>query len=171
MRLEKKKYNQIVYIAIYILLLFIVISAYDQRAFYYDSGAYWALGQSFWSSGTFSLQSYPITIRGYFFPFVLGVLQKIGLMCFNNPYVMVRLFYSILTIVLIRILLPHIVNVERKGIRYEIGCIVALMLTFYFWKDTILYCLSDLPALFLYALGIVVSSKVFEGGGTPFYWA
>lgn len=142
------------------MLFFFVLRFYNQTIFYYDARNYWELGKSFWESGSFSLMSYPASIRGYLFPLILGFCQYLG-----HPYFFFQLFSSGIAAFLICILIPEILCAEDEFYskpRYMAGCFAVLLATVYFWKYLLQFPLSDLPALVLYACSVCLSFRIIK---------
>lgn len=96
-----------------IVLLFTLCMHENIVGFAYDSGVYWALAQSFWETGSFDFLSYPVSIRGYALPLFLGILQRIGVALFENPFVVFRLSYTMITVLLITVFIPIIMGGGR----------------------------------------------------------
>jgi hypothetical protein len=88
------------------IIVFVYSSVKNIRIYTCDSAIYWQLGSSFSSAKGFSFLNYPATYRGYFFPFVLNILQDIGHILFSDHIMGFVLGISIFTSLVITVALP-----------------------------------------------------------------
>ncbi len=132
--------------------------------FYYDSGGYWDLGQTFTATGEFDLRSYGGVHRGYAFPLFnagqIGVFDWISVSHFTGfMYVSAFGYAALFTLVW-----PWII---RALFNYRMNSVQVLGwfgLTMYFWRGHFLYPLSDFPALFLILTAVTCIKKFVTSG-------
>lgn len=145
-----------VYCALLTALLVLVCWVRNNTVFLYDSADYWTLGSSFWDP-SFSFANYPETlhgianIRGYLLPFILGAGARISSALFGTPYLLYWVTYSFCVVVLVAYILPSLVQINFFSYRYVIGTLAGVVLVVYFWRDLLIYPLSDFPSLAAYA--------------------
>ena len=148
-----------------IFLLTIIVFAFciinNVTVYRYDAYNYWNLGKTFWTEGNFSLLSFPQSIRGYAWPLILGICYKIGLL-FHHEYAVFWLFSSFVTVIRITVVFPKLFNLELGTIRWICGSILCVSLILFFWKDLILFPLSDFFAFALYMLILLLAKVMYH---------
>ncbi|MDO4323072.1 MAG: hypothetical protein Q4C61_11140 [Lachnospiraceae bacterium] len=160
---SSNKRNTVLTAAGLTLFVFVLIMWVDNTSFPYDSGQYWKLGKSFFDEdGHFSLLSYPQHIRGYFFPLLIGLCRQIGAGLFGNRYVVYRFVISLVTVLMITVILPGILEVKTGTRRWMAGSAAGVAVFLLFWKDMLIYPLSDVPALAMYLSVILILKKIFR---------
>jgi hypothetical protein len=125
-----------------------------EKPFYYDSGTYWALADSFARDGSFSLLDFENNgLRGYGLPLVYFVLQQLS---FLNDSHTVMVFNSAVFAAIAAVLVPRLARAswprnEWTVLRRLALCGVLLV----FWRGYLSFPLSDFPALALALLALV----------------
>lgn len=140
---KKIKINTFLIIFLIILLFNYIVS---KRIVYYDSKSYWTLGDEVIKNG---FLAYPESFRGYFFPCLISLLKEIGIAMFSSKWILFMVFGSLCASFIITIAIPSLLdikNITKK--RYFIGTIINTVIFLYFWKDSILYPLTDIFAIF-----------------------
>lgn len=154
--------NIILYLFLVTIILFSGCMLMNKTIFWFDAGNYWALGGEYWKEGKFSLYNYPESIRGYFFPLILGICRSLGKLCFHNEYILFRFFQSSLCVVCCGIILPCIFDIQLGTKRWNAGTLFCVLLFGIFWKDLILTPLSDMSGVFWYLLSILWVKKLLK---------
>ncbi len=125
-----------------------------EKPFYYDSGLYWALGDSFTVHGHFSLLNFNSPLRGYLWPLIAHLLHVVG---DTRDDSLVARFTNALAISLIgAVLAPRLAELAWPNWRWGPWrrlALVALLLIF--WNGYLPYPLTDLPALAMVLLALV----------------
>lgn len=153
--------SKILYLIGMFLLLFIMVMWIDNEVFFYDASGYWNLGYSFWDAdGDFSFLNYPVNIRGYVLPFILGLCMKSSVCLFGDAYIIFRIFYCIIGIVMSTIVVPKLFHVEIGTKRWMTGSTINIIIFMFFWKDFIICPLSDLIALFMYCVVLLLLERL-----------
>lgn len=154
----KIKVFGILWICIFLIEFFV-----SKRVTYYDSGAYWTLADGVIDEG---LLAYPESFRGYFFPTLISLLKRISIHIFSSRWMLFILFGSFCAAFTITIIIPWFLKVKEITVkRYLIGSIVNTIIFWYFWKDAIIYPLSDIFAMFFYAIGIMTLVNIVKLDG------
>ena len=126
------------------------------RIFYYDSGNYWELGQSFTAHGHFSLLNFNNPVRGYLLPLIYHGLREIA-DALRWTYSSAAKIFNVLIFSLIgAVLAPRFAELSWPGRHWGIGRRVALAaLLVVFWGGFLDFPLSDFPALAMTMLALV----------------
>lgn len=125
-----------------------------EKPFYYDSGTYWALSDSFDQDGSFSILDFENNgLRGYGLPLVYFFLRKLS---FLGDAHTVMLLNSALFAVIGAVLLPRLARIswprqEWTVLRRLLVCGVLIV----FWRGYLSFPLSDFPALAAALLALV----------------
>jgi hypothetical protein len=128
------------------------------KPFYYDSGQYWLLGESFVQNGHFSLLNFEGPTRGYVLPLVDHGLQGISTALQWRPSSLVKLFNVIVFTFLGAVLAPRFAAIAWPKLHWGIARRVALsVLLLVFWSGYLNFPLSDFPAL---AMALVAFAAV-----------
>jgi len=161
---ENMKYkiqNKILPIA---LISFLILLAYSiisgDKVYYYDSGLYWGLSRVFAIDGTFSFENFPSTFRGYLYPFMMYIFSYLDIIV-NKPgigFMVFNSFMGSLAITSIYLIFGKIDNTKR----ILIGTVFSSILLIYFFKDLILYPLSDIPAFAMFACACYLFKRYLE---------
>lgn len=137
------------------LISFLIFLGYsiisDIKVYYYDSDIYWNLSAAFVIDGKFSFENFPDTYRGYVYPFAIYVFSWIGNI-FGNPRLGFMIFNSAVSSLGICSLYLIFGKIDSKK-RQIYGTIGLSFLLLYFFKDLVLYPLSDIPAFSFFVLG------------------
>ncbi len=128
--------------------------------FYYDSGSYWALGQSFTAHGHFSLLNFESPVRGYLLPLIYHVLRVVA-DAFNWSYSSTAKLANALVFALIAgVLAPRFAEVAWPRWRWGVWRRLALVsLLLVFWAGFLNFPLSDFPALAFTMLALVCVAR------------
>jgi hypothetical protein len=134
-----------------------------QKPFYYDSGAYWALSESFVRAGHFSFLNFENTdLRGYGLPFVYFLIRNAGEAVGLKDAVTVMIFNSALVAAIATVLTPRLAEIAVPRFSWGVGrrlLLAAILLLF--WRGFLNYPLSDFVALGLALLALcTVGSSV-----------
>lgn len=125
---------------------------------YGDSADYWIYGERLWQSGRFNLLSIETGFRGYVFPLILGSCNHF-LGGING--------YKMLGAVLVSWAfvdgIPQIVIKKRTyNMKENISCVLSLIIFCYFFYGLIVYALTDLYAIIICIVNIILSNKIME---------
>lgn len=133
--------------------------------YYYDSGYYMSLAESFWQDGEFSLYNYPNTYRGMWFPIILAAFLSITSFL-NISYIWAWRIFSTIMLVILMYVFPKLFYKENQD-NFLINSkrLLLLVLIMVFWKGIIFYPLSDMVAFFFLVVGIYAVIKEIMGGG------
>lgn len=130
------------------------------KPFYYDSGQYWELGQTFTLNGHFSLLNFDSQFRGYALPLIFHWLQEISEALSWNPSSLVKLF-NVLAVALVgAVLAPRLAETawpSRPWGPLRRLLLVALLIVY--WRGFLSYPLSDFPALAMALLALIAIAK------------
>lgn len=118
----------------------------------YDSADYWNRGCSLWNSDKFSLLNMQDGFRGYMYPFYLGICYRIGRGW--NGFLIINSLSNALFMALI---MPRLHGIDYHN---SIKCIVCYIVFGFFFIGLLLYSLSDLFAIILCSLGIVLEMEL-----------
>lgn len=124
------------------------------KPFYYDSGTYWSLADSFTRDGSFSLLDFENNgLRGYALPLVYLVLKQLS---FLGDSLTVRVFNSAVFALIGAVLLPRLAHISWPRQDWTVPrrlAVCAVLLVF--WRGYLTFPLSDFPALALALLALV----------------
>jgi hypothetical protein len=125
-----------------------VLLIVNNRTLVYDSLVYVGLSFTFTLDGGFSFLNFPESFRGYFFPFCLFVAGETGNLFFRDYFIGMWLFYATLLSAISCVLLPRLLELVTGGVERRLAFYFApAALVWLFWRGTVLYPDSDLPAL------------------------
>lgn len=116
----------------------------------YDAADYWGRGESIWQNGHFSLLNMS-GFRGYVYPLYLGICNQLG---GKTGYIIINSFINSLFMVRI---VPSLHKVEKKNLP---RCIICYGLFNICYIGLSAYPLSDLFAIILCSIGILIESKI-----------
>ncbi len=139
------------------ITLFIVFfgyaNGYQNHTFYFDSGYYYDLSQSFMNNG-FSFTNYPLNYRGYFFPFLLFCFVNIGNIFHFSPNISLMIGAGI------TVAFAFVAFAELFQALISAGPFIPFFIFFTFWRDLIYYPLSDFYAFSFLVFAIYWLSKI-----------
>jgi len=142
------------------LTLLAVALLQSPQPFYYDSGLYWELGESFTREGHFSLLNFDNAARGYALPLIDHGLQILARELAWTESSMVKLFNALVLALVGGVLAPKLAEVawpeRRWGLPQRAALVVVLIV---FWSGFLNYPLSDFPALAAGLLALVAISR------------
>jgi hypothetical protein len=114
---------------------------YDVRHFPYDASTYWKMAVS-----PEALQSHEV-IRGYLFPFILGLWIRVFTWIGINPLQGFRFFSSLIYALVLAVQLPLMFSYLFGGVTSFFRRLIPGLLTLLVFPGLLIYPLSDLPAL------------------------
>lgn len=122
----------------------------------YDAGQYWSLGAMFEGSGagTFSIFNFPASHRGYVFPLICYAMQRVGSVVLGAKAFLVgfnAVCMALLYVVLAPALWRQMTGVEPRSSRVWLAAVIGCVM----WRGYLIYPLSDLPALTMFAASLV----------------
>lgn len=140
------------------LLFFIHIKLSGEKNYYADASYYWTIADSMFQNGKFNLLAFPETFRGYFFPTIISIIKNIGNIIFSSEVIGFHIFSAAIMAILWGIILPSLFDSydKKSSKRILIGSIGCSILTIIFWGDMLQYPLSDIPAMVLFATGVML---------------
>jgi hypothetical protein len=128
--------------------------------FYYDSGSYWELGQTFTLHGHFSLVNFNSPLRGYLLPLLTHCLREIGAALQWTSSSMAKLFNALTFALIGAVLTPRLAEIAWPNWRWGLGRRIALgVLLLVFWSGFLNFPLSDFPALAMTLLALVAVER------------
>ncbi|HJZ36802.1 MAG TPA: hypothetical protein VJ204_11090 [Solirubrobacterales bacterium] len=137
-----------------------------QKPFYYDSGAYWALSETFVKAGHFSFLNFENTdLRGYGLPFIYFLLRNAGEFLGLADATTVAIFNAAVFAVVGAVLAPRLSRVAMPNVGWGLGRRLLLCAVLWiFWRGFLNYPMSDFVAL---ALALVALCAVGSSISTP----
>jgi hypothetical protein len=144
-----------------------VALAQGPKHFYYDSGGYWALGETFFSHGHFSLTNFDSPLRGYMLPLIDHGLHRLAVGVGWRGSTSVKLFNASLFALIGAVLVPLLATAIWPAQRWNAPrrlLVVALLLVF--WSGYLDYPLSDFPALAMALVAILAATRPFAARWT-----
>ncbi len=134
--------------------------AQGEKPFYYDSGGYWGLGDTFTRNGHFSLLNYEDGVRGYSLPLIFLILRDVGGLVTDTAWLLVVLLNSALFALIGGVLAPRLGAIAWPQLRWSVPRRLVLAgLILAFWHGYLSYPLSDFPAFAAALLAIVAVSS------------
>ncbi|MBS1675749.1 MAG: hypothetical protein JST08_00040 [Actinobacteria bacterium] len=148
--------------AILLLASLLVGAIQGSRPFYFDSGNYWALSESFNNHGSFSLLHFEYTgLRGYALPLTFYLLREVGGLFGLGPGGEVIGMNAVLFALLTGVAAPALAAVAWPERTWGLLPRLALGgLFLVFWSGYLSYPLSDFPALIGAVIALVAISRV-----------
>ena len=126
------------------------------KTFYYDSGEYWSLGQTFTVNGHFSLLNFDSSGRGYALPLIDHGLQEIAEALAWSPSSLAKLFNVLIFALIGAVLAPRLAEIawprQRWGAVPRLALVALLLI---FWRGYLSFPLSDFPALAMVLVALV----------------
>ena len=132
-----------------------------EKPFYYDSGTYWSLSDSFVKNGHFSFLNFENTgLRGYALPLIYFLVQKTAGVFTSNTSLMVMVFNSAVFALIGAVLAPRLARIAWPAIEWSILRRLLLCgLILFFWRGFLSFPLSDFPALAAALLALIAVSR------------
>lgn len=154
--MEKNVYNKGALRTILILWVTgIIISAIITKGSWnrYDAADYWNRGCSLWDNNKFSILNMKNGFRGYVYPLYLGICSRFG---GKSGFIIINSLLNTLFMVLI---IPRLHEYSKiSGVR----CIICYVAFDIFLIGLTLYSLSDLFAIVLCSISILLEKKLEE---------
>lgn len=117
---------------------------FSELAFYWDSNYYYELSQSFISEGTFNFSNYPLSIRGYLWPFFLFIIRSVFGWLFIDDKIALFLILAALYAYVLSISMPRVMSfIFKREIPTYFGLVLSLLVCV-FWIGLIVYPLTDM---------------------------
>jgi hypothetical protein len=143
----------------------IVALSQGPKIFYFDSGNYWALGETFIKRGNFSLLNFNSPLRGYVLPLIdhglRGFAQAFHWRDSTTAKLFNALVFSLLSATLAPLLAEACWPARRWSVRRRLGLTALFIL---FWSGYLNFPLSDFPALAAVLLAIVAVTRAEKLG-------
>ncbi len=143
---------------VFAIILYLNIPPRDYR-FYYDSGQYWELRNSFVRHGVFSLLNYHDQLRGYLFPLINYSLSVLARSAGVADYIGYEAAMSFVYAGFLTVLVPGLVELifnRQPGI-FPILTFSSVAVAF--WRGSFFYPLSDLLAFLFLLAGTFIAMK------------
>ena len=150
-------------------LVYLLFAGQFDHEQYHDATRYWNIGRSLWEKGHFDFSNAEI-FRGYFFPVYLGICNQ--LCGWGDGTAVFALINSLLISLWFVLLLPRLHGSSVNSGRRYMACIVTWGLFNFFFFGLTVYPLSDLFAIMVCSLSIVVEcgiEKTERGGGKTLF--
>jgi hypothetical protein len=142
------------------LAAFLVALDGGTKPFYFDSGGYWSLSESFTGSGHFSFYDFQDPLRGYSWPLILWALRNVSEVFISNQSLMVRGFNAVLFALVGTVLAPRLATIAWPQVSWNITRRLALTaVLLVYWSGYLSFPLSDFPALAAALLALVAISR------------
>jgi hypothetical protein len=139
--------------------LFVAL-AQGPKIFYFDSGHYWLLGETFVHNGHFSLLNFESPIRGYILPLICHELRAIANSLLWRPSSLVKLFNALIFALIGAVLAPRLAEIAWPEQRWGLARRMALAtLLVVFWGGFLNFPLSDLPGLAMALLALIAIAR------------
>jgi hypothetical protein len=127
-----------------------------EKPFYYDSGGYWLLGETFGLGGHFSLLNFTSPLRGYLLPLAYHGLHELATTFAWTDSSTAKVFLALVFSLIGAVLTPKLAELAWPQRRWGVSRRLALMaLLIVFWSGYLNYPLSDFPALAMVLLALV----------------
>ncbi|HEY2180662.1 MAG TPA: hypothetical protein VGH09_03220 [Solirubrobacteraceae bacterium] len=127
-----------------------------KKPFYFDSGGYWELGETFTQHGHFSLLNFNSPLRGYLLPLINHLLRVLALGLGWSFSFSVVLFNAFTFAAIGALLAPRLAEIvwpqQRWGLVRRLALTGALLV---FWRGYLSYPLSDFPALAMALVALI----------------
>ena len=152
-----KKVNRIGKMGIFVILVCacFILFRFD-TGLVYDAGDYWDRGTRLWQDGKFSFL-YIDGFRGYIYPLYCSICNICG-----GGYNGFRIINSLLISAYFTFILP-MMHKEKRGFNDKVvSCIVHWLIFSIFFYGLIIYPLTDLFAIMLCTISILLSQKCNE---------
>ncbi len=135
------------------------------KPFYYDSGTYWTLGDTFVKDGHFSLLNFHSALRGYLLPLIDHGLHGLAMTVKWRDSTSAKLFNTLMLSLIGAVLAPRLAELAWRERRWSVQRRLALTaLLIVFWSGYLNYPLSDIPALAMVLLAVVAVSRSYAPG-------
>jgi hypothetical protein len=132
------------------------------KTFYYDSGNYWTLGETFVEHGHFSLLNYESALRGYLLPLIDHGLRGLAAAVKWRSSSSAKLLNVLVFSAIGAVLTPRLAELTWPRQHWGLWRRLALMaLLLVFWNGYLAYPLSDIPALAMVLLAILATSRPY----------
>lgn len=155
-RLQRHKKLIVTILALWIIgtgVSFIITSG---EWLFYDARNYWKRGIRLWTDNKFSLLNMQDGFRGYVYPLYLGICNRIG---GKSAFIIIN---SLLIVVFMTVIVPRLHEFNgKKGVK----SIIHYLLFAFLFVGLIAYPLSDLFAIVLCSVGIMLEKKLEKSSG------
>jgi len=138
------------------LAALLVAHAGGTKIFYFDSGGYWYLSESFTWSGHFSFYNFQDALRGYSWPLILWTLRNVSEVFMSNQSLMVQGFNATVFALVGAVLAPRLAAIAWPRVSWNITRrLVLTAIILVYWSGYLSFPLSDFPALAAALLALV----------------
>jgi hypothetical protein len=128
----------------------------SKKLFYFDSGNYWMLGETFVRHGNFSLLNFASPLRGYLLPLIDHALQGLADGFDWSASMSVKIFNVFVFASIGALLAPRVAMIAWPQQRWgPVRRILLATLLVVFWSGFLNFPLSDFPALAAMLLALV----------------
>lgn len=142
------------------VLTLIVALLQAAKPFYFDSGNYWALGNTFVRQGSFSLINFNSPLRGYMLPLIDHGLNGLAQALQWRGSTSAKIFNALVFALSGATLAPAMAEASWPGRRWGVWRRLTLTALFLiFWSGYLNFPLSDFPALMAVLLAIIAVSR------------
>lgn len=144
----------------------IVALVQGEKFFFFDSGGYWYLSETFVRNGHFSLFNFVNSgLRGYALPLLYWALRNAGELLSMSNSLAVRMVNAATFALIGAVLAPRLAAIAWPQTSWNVTRRLALSgLVLVFWSGYLSYPLSDFPAL---AFGLLALVAIFRGDSPP----
>jgi hypothetical protein len=137
--------------------VYLIVAA--DRSFQWDAGQYWFL--SIEGGPAFDPSSFGSDLRAYAYPWLLRVWTEVTSPISDDAGVVVRLGSLALVPLLLSVLVPMIGRSLRPDLPVTVQRILVLNALFFaFWRQDLLFPLTDIPALVAVSVGVLLTLRV-----------
>jgi hypothetical protein len=145
----------VAFVAMFVAML-IVALLQGAKPFYYDSGVYWGLADSFVRDGHFSLLNFDSPLRGYLLPLVNDGLQEVSAAFSWNDSSSAKVFNALVFSLVTTVLAPAFAEQTWPERRWGLGRRLLLAtVVIVFWRGYLNFPLSDFPAIAAVLLALI----------------
>lgn len=152
-------------ISISFITLLIAAVVFCTKTQIYDSEYYWSWGMSIFNNGKINFLNFPETFRGYLYPFIIASLRVIGLKLFNSEWILFILFNCVIFTGIICVLVPKLLEYDMNSKYSWIKSFIFSILVVIFWRNHLVYSLSDIPAMAMFMLAVLMLKNLYKGKG------
>jgi hypothetical protein len=143
----------------------LVALAEGTKPFYFDSGGYWNLSESFTRSGHFSFFDFEDPLRGYALPLLFWGPRNAAEVLTSNQSLMVRGFNAATFALIGAVLAPRLAMIAWPQVSWNVTRRLALTaLILVFWSGYLSFPMSDFPSLAVALLALVA---IFRADSPP----
>jgi len=132
----------------------------NNTTYYFDSGAYYHLSQSFIVNDQFSIYNFPHNHRGLIFPMLLFPFNQLAAMLWDEP---LRGWWLFISVISGFFSVAFTIIFKPFGKLYYVP--IPLVLLVYVWPGLFLYPLADLVSVFFLVFALALIQITYNRGG------